>query len=218
MSPLPAALLTCHDPLGLVGLHVTSTLSLSCFALEIILGIKWIRIVISDGYLQGARWQECESTSGFLLQFYSQPGSALTNTNGACIIPARSRGWSQDTELVPILGRVTKRPTPAELCASAPVPAACLLQAQPCENRGHWVETHKSKNLEGVFRECELLNLMEWKWSKVGKEIAESLEMLTGSWCWLRPRRACLEIIMLSVPSSPNLEHKHALGNQTTIW
>lgn len=68
---MPAALLTCHDPLGLVGLHVPSTLSLSCFALEIILGIKGIRIVISDGHLQGARWQECKSTSGFLLPFCS---------------------------------------------------------------------------------------------------------------------------------------------------
>lgn len=58
---------------------------------------------------------------------------------------------------------------------------------------------------------------MKWKWRKVGNEIAESLEMLTGSWCWLRPRRACLEIIMFSVPSSLNLEHKHVLGNQTTI-
>lgn len=65
---------------------------------------------------------------------------------------------------------------------------------------------------------CELLNLMEWEWKKVRKEIAESLEMLTSSWCWLRHRRTCVEIIMFSVPFPPNLEHNHTLGNQTTIW
>lgn len=81
-----------------------------------------------------------------------------------------------------------------------------------------WGEEHRGKNLEGVCGECELLNLMEWKWRKVGKEIAESLETLTSSRCWLRHRRACLEMIMFSVPFSPNLEHNHALGNQTTIW
>lgn len=40
--PVLAALLTCHDPLGLIGLHVAGTLPLSHFALEIILGIKGI--------------------------------------------------------------------------------------------------------------------------------------------------------------------------------
>lgn len=44
--------LTCHDPLGLVGLHVASTLTLSRFAFEIVLGIKGIRVVISYGHLQ----------------------------------------------------------------------------------------------------------------------------------------------------------------------
>lgn len=51
---VPAAPLTCHDPLGLVGFHVASTLPLSCFALEVILGIKGIRVVVSYGHLQGA--------------------------------------------------------------------------------------------------------------------------------------------------------------------
>ena len=79
------------------------------------------------------------------------------------------------------------------------------------------VKKRRGKKLAGVFREHDLLNLREWKQRKVGNELTESLEMLTGSWCWLRHRRACLEIITFSVPFSPNLEHDHALGNQTTI-
>lgn len=58
------ALLTCHDPLGFVGLHVASALTLSCFALEVVLGIKGIRVVICYGHLQGGR--ECEAISGFV--------------------------------------------------------------------------------------------------------------------------------------------------------
>lgn len=75
-----------------------------------------------------------------------------------------------------------------------------------------WGEEHRGKNLEGVCGECELLNLMEWKWRKVGKEIAESLETLTSSRCWLRHRRACLEMIICSAFHSPQI------WNTITPW
>lgn len=57
-------LLTCHDPLGFIWLHVASTLALSCFALEVVLSIKGIRVVIRYGHLQGGT--ECEAIFGFV--------------------------------------------------------------------------------------------------------------------------------------------------------
>lgn len=94
------SVLTSHDPLGLIGLHVACTLSLSRFAFEIVLGIKGIRVVISDGHLQG-RWQGCESTCGFLLHFCSQPGFAPTNINRVCARRAREGRRRQEPELAP---------------------------------------------------------------------------------------------------------------------
>lgn len=90
LKPCARALLTCHDPLGFVGLHVASTLALSCFALEVVLGIKGIGVVISYGHLQGGR--ECEAIFGFVSPLCTARQTLLWPTETAPGLARRGRG------------------------------------------------------------------------------------------------------------------------------